>query len=60
MSAVRSGCLQSVFSLVCRQASSGFPGTPAGKQGRSESGWYTNALPVRIEGHPRVLSFRHP
>lgn len=47
-----------VFSLVCRQASSSSPGTPAGKQGRSESGRHSNALPARIEGHPRVLSFR--
>lgn len=47
MSAARSGCLQSVFSLVCRQASSSFPGTPAGKQGRSESGRHSNALPAR-------------
>lgn len=50
MSAARSGWFQSVFSLVCRQASSSFPGTPAGKQGRSESGWHSNALPVRIQG----------
>ena len=57
MSAARSGCFQSVFSLVCRQASSGFPGTPAGKLGRSEAGWYTNALPARIQGHPRTVSF---
>lgn len=47
MFAARSGCLQSVFSLVCRQASSSFPGTPAGKQGRSESGRHSNALPAR-------------
>ena len=45
-----------VFSLVCRQASSSFPGTPAGKQGRSEAGWYTNALPARTQGHPRAVS----
>lgn len=50
MSAARSGCFQSVFPLVCRQASSSFPGTPAGKQGRSESGRHSNALPVRIQG----------
>ena len=56
MSAARSGWFQSVFSLVCRQASSGFPGMPAGKQGRSESGRHSNALPVRIEGHPRAVS----
>lgn len=56
MSAARSGWFQSVFSLVCRQASSGFPGTPAGKQGRSEAGWYTNALPARTQGHPRAVS----
>lgn len=30
--------------------------TPAGKQGRSEAGWYTNALPARIQGHPRAVS----
>ncbi len=47
MSAARSGCFQSVFSLVCRQASSGFPGMPAGKQGRSEAGRHSNALPAR-------------
>ena len=52
MFAARSGCFQSVFSLVCRQASSSFPGTPAGKQGRSESGRHSNALPARIEGIP--------
>ena len=52
MSAARSGCFQSVFSLVCRQASSSFPGMPAGKQGRSEAGWYINALPARIQGIP--------
>lgn len=57
MSAARSGCLQSVFSLVCRQASSSFPGMPAGKQGRSESGRHSNALPVRTQGHPRAVSF---
>lgn len=56
MSAARSGWFQSVFSLVCGQASSGFPGTPAGKQGRSEAGWYTNALPARTQGHPRTVS----
>ena len=56
MFAARSGCFQSVFSLVCRQASSSFPGTPAGKLGRSEAGWYTNALPVRTQGHPRAVS----
>lgn len=56
MFAARSGCFQSVFSLVCRQTSSGFPGTPAGKQGRSEAGWYTNALPARTQGHPRAVS----
>lgn len=56
MSAARSGWFQSVFSLVCRQASSGFPGMPAGKQGRSEAGWYTNALPARIQGLPRAVS----
>ncbi len=47
MSAARSGCFQSVFSLVCKQASSGFPGTPAGKSGRSEAGRHSNALPAR-------------
>lgn len=47
MSAARSGCFQSVFPLVCRQASSGFPGMPAGKQGRSEAGRHSNALPAR-------------
>lgn len=52
MSAARSDCFQSVFPLVCGQASSGFPGTPAGKQGRSESGWQSNALPAGIEGIP--------
>ena len=52
MSAARSGCFQSVFPLVCRQASSSFPGTPAGKQGRSESGRHSNALPARIQGIP--------
>lgn len=57
MSAARSDCFQSVFPLVCRQASSCFPGMPAGKQGRSEAGWYTNALPARIQGHPRAVSF---
>lgn len=56
MSAARSDCFQSVFFLVCRQASSGFPGMPAGKQGRSESGWQSNALPVRTQGHPRTVS----
>ena len=56
MSAARSDCFQSVFPLVCRQASSCFPGMPAGKQGRSEAGWYTNALPARIQGHPRAVS----
>ena len=56
MSAARSGCFQSVFSLVCRQESSSFPGMPAGKLGRSEAGWYTNALPARIQGHPRAVS----
>lgn len=58
MSAARSGWFQSVFSLVCRQASSGFPGTPAGKQGRSESGRHSNALPVRIEGASPNRVFR--
>lgn len=57
MSAARSDCFQSVFSLVCRQASSSFPGMPAGKQGRFESGWQSNALPAGIEGHPRAVSF---
>ncbi len=52
MSAARSGCFQSVFSLVCRQASSSLPGMPAGKLGRSEAGWYINALPARIQGIP--------
>lgn len=52
MSAARSGCFQSVFPLVCRQASSSFLRMPAGKQGRSEAGWYTNALPARIQGIP--------
>ena len=47
MSAARSDCFQSVFPLVCRQASSGFPGTPAGKSGRSEAGRHSNALPAR-------------
>ena len=56
MPTARASCFQSVSSLVCRQASSGFPGTPAGKQGRSESGRHSNALPVRIEGHPRAVS----
>ena len=42
--------------LVCRQASSSLPGTPAGKQGRSESGWHTNALTVRTQGHPWAVS----
>lgn len=56
MSAARSGCFQSVFSLVCRQASSSFPGMPAGKHGRSESGRHSNALPVRTQGHPRAVS----
>lgn len=45
-----------VFSLVCRQASSSSPGTPAGKQGRSESGRHSNALPARTQGHPRAVS----
>lgn len=36
-----------VFSLVCRQASSSFPGMPAGKHGRSEAGRHSNALPAR-------------
>ena len=56
MFAARSGCFQSVFSLVCRQASSSFPGMPAGKHGRSESGRHSNALPVRTQGHPRAVS----
>ena len=47
MSAARSDCFQSVFPLVCRQASSCFPGMPAGKQGRSEAGRHSNALPAR-------------
>lgn len=33
------------------------PVTPAGKQGRSESGRHSNALPARIQGHPRAVSF---
>lgn len=39
-----------------QKASSSFPGTPAGKQGRSESGRHTNALTVRTQGHPRAVS----
>lgn len=57
MPTARASCFQSVSSLVCRQASSSFPGTPAGKQGRSESGRHSNALPARIQGHPRAVSF---
>lgn len=30
--------------------------TPAGKQGRSESGRHTNALTVRTQGHPWAVS----
>lgn len=56
MPTARSGWFQSVFSLVCRQASSGFPGMPAGKHGRSEAGRHSNALPVRTQGHPRAVS----
>ena len=56
MPTARASCFQSVFSLICRQASSSFPGTPAGKQGRSESGRHSNALPARIQGHPRTVS----